>query len=274
MNFLKTNLILCDAPQPWQIGFQEPCTPVMEGIINFHHDLMFFLVMICVFVFYLLTRCVFLYGVFKEKVHSKLLNQNILSRKSNSDLKSTNFTHNTKLEIIWTVIPTLILLVIVFPSLALLFATEDFIQKPYSTYHIIGHQWYWTYEYKDTHLYTDKNVHLKFDSYMLPTSQLPKGGLRTLEVDNTFFVPVKVPLRLLVSSADVIHSWALPSAGIKIDACPGRLNQIFVTFKRTGKFYGQCSEICGINHAFMPIVVEVLEDIDYLNELKNRIEEM
>jgi cytochrome c oxidase subunit II len=251
-SFIK-NSFFCslDAPTAWAFGFQEPATPVMEGIDNFHSDLLFFLVVICIFVFTLLFYEIYNFGM-----------------KSDEKRELVHFSEHAGLETVWTILPTLILLIIVFPSLALLFATEDYIKKPYSTYHIIGRQWYWTYEYRDSYLIDPEVKEYRYDSYMVPTNELRNGELRNLKVDKGLIVPAYVPLRLLITSSDVIHSWALPSAGVKVDACPGRLNQIFVTFKRTGRFYGQCSEICGVNHALMPIEVTVLAPEDYVSEMK------
>lgn len=247
---INFNFSFFDAPTLWAFGFQEPATPVMEGIDNFHSDLVFFMVVICTFVFSLLFHTLYYFNSEKNK-------------------KVISFKEHAGLEIVWTIIPTLILLVIVFPSLALLFATEDYIKKPYSTYHIIGRQWYWTYENRDSWIIdSDMKTH-KFDSYMVPTNNLYEGEFRNLKVDKPLVVPAYVPIRLLVTSSDVIHSWALPSAGVKIDACPGRLNQIFVTFKRAGRFYGQCSEICGVNHALMPIEVVALPPESYVLFLRD-----
>jgi cytochrome c oxidase subunit II len=249
---LVSNYSFFDAPTLWAFGFQEPATPVMEGIDNFHSDLFFFMVVICTFVFSMLFYTIY---TFTAEKNSKVI----------------LFKEHPGLEIIWTIIPTLILLIIVFPSLALLFATEDYIKKPFATFHVIGRQWYWTYEFKDCWVFDERVPQFRFDSYMIPMSELSFSEFRNLRVDKPLLVPAFVPLHFLVTSSDVIHSWAIPSAGIKVDACPGRLNQIFVTFKRTGSFYGQCSEICGVNHALMPIELLVVEPHIFLEILKTLV---
>jgi len=143
-------------------------------------------------------------------------------------------------------------MIIAIPSFALLYSLDEVI-NPSMTLKVIGHQWYWSYEYSDSS--NPKNI-LNFDSYMKSEEDLTLGNFRLLEVDNRIVLPIKIHIRLLVTAADVLHSWAVPSLGIKVDACPGRLNQVFLFLKREGVFYGQCSEICGINHGFMPIVVQ------------------
>lgn len=228
-----------DAPFRWQIGFQEAATPIMEGIINFHLDLMFYLCVISFFVFYLLLQTIFQFGTPKHE-------EDIVID------EPSKFTHHSTLEIIWTIIPVFILASIAVPSLGLLYATEEFPQ-PKVTLKVVGHQWYWTYEYSD-----EENTIL-YDSYLIPNSALLKGRFRLLEVDQRAVLPSKTDVRILVTSADVLHAWAIPSLGIKIDSCPGRLNQINTYINREGVFYGQCSELCGINHGFMPIVVETIK---------------
>lgn len=237
-----------DAAENWQIGFQDPATPVMEGIINFHNDIMFFLVMIAIFVSYLLARCLQLFYFKKNPIPE-------------------TFVHGTTIEIVWTIIPAVILMFIAIPSFALLYSIDEIID-PTLTVKIIGHQWYWSYEYGfntpegyDVEEYEDI---LAFDSYMIPESELTKGALRLLETDRRLVLPEKTHIRCIVTSTDVLHSWAVPSFGIKVDACPGRLNQASLYIKRSGVFYGQCSEICGINHGFMPIVVEVTSQEKFL----------
>lgn len=237
------NLIYCNAATAWQSGFQEPATPIMEGIINFHHDIMFFLIFIFLFVSWMLGRAIFL---FANRERTK------------KDMEV--YEHNVILEIIWTIIPILILSAIALPSLALLYAMEEAVDFNL-TVKAIGHQWYWSYEIP--HDKTFGLYAIQYDSYMIPTDELQPGFLRLLEVDNRLVLPVKLNIRLLISSADVLHSWAVPSFGIKLDACPGRLNQATLFIKRTGIYFGQCSEICGINHAFMPIVVTAVPQITF-----------
>jgi len=164
------------------------------------------------------------------------------------------FTHSSLLEIIWTIIPAIVLVIIAIPSFTLLYSIEETID-PSVTLKVIGHQWYWSYEYSD-YATLEGGESLNFDSYMIPTSDLVKGSLRNLEVDNRVVLPINTHIRVLITASDVLHAWAVPSFGIKVDACPGRLTQASLFIKREGVYYGQCSEICGVNHAFMPIVVK------------------
>lgn len=249
---------LLDVPTPWALGFQEPITPIMEGIINFHHDLFTFMIAICFFVFTLLFKTIY---KFRHTITQKL---------------RYLFREHAGIEVTWTLIPTLILLFIVFPSLSLLFATEDSAKEPYSTYQIKGHQWYWTFEYKDAPIIDDEVKCFQQQSTMIATADLKEGEDRLLKVDKPLYIPARVPVRFLMTSEDVIHSFAIPSAGIKLDCTPGRLTQMIISFKRSGVVFGQCSEICGVNHALMPIEVIVLEPeeyipflLDYFNYLKD-----
>ncbi|YP_004021552.1 cytochrome c oxidase subunit II (mitochondrion) [Alosa sapidissima] len=155
-----------------------------------------------------------------------------------------------EIEIVWTVLPAVILILIALPSLRILYLMDE-INDPHLTIKAMGHQWYWSYEYTD---YED----LGFDSYMVPTQDLVPGQFRLLETDHRMVVPMESPIRVLVSAEDVLHSWAVPALGVKMDAVPGRLNQTAFIASRPGVFYGQCSEICGANHSFMPIVVEAV----------------
>nr|AGH24453.1 cytochrome c oxidase subunit 2 [Reclinomonas americana ATCC 50284] len=238
-----------DYAEKWQLDFQDPATPVMEGIINLHHDLWFFLILIAVFVLWILLRTLYFFDRSKNTVPSKVV-------------------HGTVLEIIWTIAPSFILLAIAIPSFALLYSMEES-TDPAITLKAIGHQWYWSYEYSD---YTTDSESLAFDSYMVPEADLEPGQLRLLEVDNRIVLPTHTHLRILITSADVLHSWAVPSLGVKVDACPGRLNQASVFIKREGVFYGQCSEICGVNHGFMPIVIEAVPLKDYVSWVSSQIE--
>jgi cytochrome c oxidase subunit II len=223
---------------PGQVGFQVPATPIMEGLIDLHHDIMFFLVFIIVFVLYLLAVIVFL---FHESADSKR--------------NTSTVTHHTRLEVIWTIIPTLILIAIAVPSFALLYSMDE-LQKPAVTLKVIGRQWYWSYEYTDVldSMWAQGGVNdIVFDAYM--DQDIEGGILRLLKTDNDIYLPVHQHIRVLVTSSDVIHSWAVPALGIKVDACPGRLNQVSLYISRVGYYFGQCSELCGLNHAFMPISV-------------------
>jgi cytochrome c oxidase subunit 1 len=228
-------VILLDVPIEWQWNFQDPATPTMEKIIDLHNDIMVFLVLIITFVLWMLIKII---HNFKATNHQTL---------------RFSFQHHTNIELIWTIIPTIVLILIAVPSFSLLY-TIDELHEPQMTLKIIGHQWYWSYEYSD---FVDDNVDeaIMFDSYMVAEEDLSFGAFRLLEVDNRIHLPIETSIRLLITSSDVLHSWAIPSFGVKMDACPGRLNQVALYITRSGVFYGQCSELCGVNHAFMPIVV-------------------
>lgn len=161
-----------------------------------------------------------------------------------------------QIEIIWTVVPGLILFALAFPSIRLLYAIDE-IPNPRLTVKVVGHQWYWTYEYGDFD-------NFRFDSFILSTGDLERGGLRLLEVDKRIVLPVETHVRLVITGADVIHSWAVPTLGIKLDAIPGRLNQVGVYIQRPGVYRGICSELCGVNHGYMPIVVEAVSIDDFI----------
>jgi len=248
----------CDSPVPWQMGPQQPATPVMEGMIFFHNYLMFFMILIGIAVFFILGTNIV------EFSHTK----------SESGPQS-NFTHSSLLEIIWTILPAVVLLLIAVPSFTLLYSLDELVD-PTITLKVIGHQWYWSYEYSDTSVSADGWENFGYDSYMIPTADIPEdsaGWLRLLEVDNRVVLPVRTHIRLLVTASDVIHSWAVPSFGLKIDGTPGRLTQASLYIKRQGTFYGQCSEICGVNHAFMPIVVVALDQQTWGNWITTRVAE-
>lgn len=247
-------ILLNESMSNWQFGFQIPASPVMEGIVNFHHDLFFFLIAICIFVFYMLARSIILYN-------SKSLKDPLI------------VVHAPVLEIIWTLIPAIILIFVAIPSFSLLYSMDEIIE-PLLTIKIIGHQWYWSYEFLDPNIifelyvesmpnkisdYKPLEVTCSFDSYLLSEDLLVDQTKRLLDVDNKLYLPVETNVRLLITAADVLHSWAVPALGIKLDACPGRLNQTSLYIRRPGTFYGQCSEICGVNHGFMPIAVVGLD---------------
>jgi cytochrome c oxidase subunit 2 len=234
LNSFFNIFVNCDAPRDYQITIQDPATEIFEGMIDLYDLICFELIVIISIVFTLLFSLLF------NPMHH-----------SNSQ---RTFSHSTELEVFWTVVPALLLITIAYPSFTLLYALDD-LTLPEFTIKIIGHQWYWSYEYN----MSDNSNNIAFDSYMLSTSDLVEGQFRLLEVDNRLYLPIKTHLRLLITSADVLHSWTIPSFGIKVDACPGRLNQASLFIKRPGLYFGQCSEICGINHGFMPIVVVALE---------------
>ena len=244
----------CDAAERWQFGIQDPATPNLEGMIFFHEYLNFFLFSIVIFVCWFLTV---LFLNYNEKVNKN---------------SYKFFTHSNILEIVWTIIPALLLLLIAIPSFALLYSLDELID-PSVTLKVVGHQWYWSYEYSDySFINTEKGI--DFDSYMVPTNDLKKGAFRLLEVDHRVVLPTNTHIRVLVTAADVLHSWCIPSFGIKVDACPGRLTQASLFIKREGVYYGQCSEICGINHAFMPIVIKAVPTDTYVYWVLNKLENL
>jgi cytochrome c oxidase subunit 2 len=249
--FVTPTQAFADAPEVWQMGFQDPATPVMRGIIDLHHDIVFFLIVVAGYVAWILGRTLFVFHLLCNNTPEKIL-------------------HGTAIEIGWTVTPSLILILIAIPSFALLYSMDEVVD-PAVTIKAIGHQWYWSYEYSDYSQSDEAGIN--YDSYMLPEEDLPEGGLRLLEVDNRVVVPVNTHIRMIITGADVLHSWAVPALGVKCDAVPGRLNQVPVFIEREGIFYGQCSELCGANHGFMPIVVEAVPLQDYITWVSHKLEE-
>lgn len=235
-----------DCSAMYQLSFQDPATTTMEGIFLFNIHLLFVIVSIVLFVAWLLFITL---KNFTELTNSKVL----------------KFTHSNYIEIVWTSIPAFILLSLASPSFSLLFSLDE-IANSELTLKILGCQWFWAYEMSDFN--SCANTHnLKYSSYMLTTESLNQnsfiGFFRNLETNKRVILPTNTHIRLLVSAVDVLHSWAVPSFGIKVDACPGRLNQTNLFIKRFGVFFGQCSEICGVNHAFMPIVLLAVPSINY-----------
>nr|YP_010692550.1 cytochrome c oxidase subunit II [Argopistes sexvittatus]WBV77032.1 cytochrome c oxidase subunit 2 [Argopistes sexvittatus]WBV77045.1 cytochrome c oxidase subunit 2 [Argopistes sexvittatus] len=203
---------------------QDSISPIMEQLNYFHDHTLMILLIITILVGQLMITL-----IFNKFTHRYLLEGQMI-------------------EIIWTILPTITLIFIAIPSLRLIYILDE-INNPMITIKTIGHQWYWTYEYSDF-----KNI--EFNSYMIPMNEQNNFNFRLLDVDNRITTPFKSNIRILVTSADVIHSWTIPSLGVKIDATPGRLNQSSFSINQAGLFYGQCSEICGANHSFMPIVIE------------------
>nr|YP_010713870.1 cytochrome c oxidase subunit II [Glyphocrangon regalis]WDD39090.1 cytochrome c oxidase subunit 2 [Glyphocrangon regalis] len=214
-------------------GFQDSASPLMEQLIFFHDHAMLVLILITTLVGYMMFTLFF----------NKFLSRFLLEGQT--------------IEVIWTILPALILIFIALPSLRILYLLDE-INFPSITLKAIGHQWYWSYEYSDF-------TQIEFDSYMIPINELDNSSFRLLDVDNRTVLPMNTQMRVLVSAADVIHSWAVPALGVKADAVPGRLNQISFNINRPGLFFGQCSEICGANHSFMPIVLEVTSIKSFLN---------
>nr|AQU13945.1 cytochrome c oxidase subunit II [Emberiza elegans] len=215
-----------------QLNFQDASSPIMEELMGFHDHALMVALAICSLVLYLLTHTL------TEKLTSNTVNAQVI-------------------ELVWTILPAMVLVTLALPSLRILYMMDE-INEPDLTLKAIGHQWYWTYEYTDL-------KELTFDSYMIPTADLPLGHFRLLEVDHRVIVPMNSTIRVIVTADDVIHSWAVPSLGVKTDAIPGRLNQTSFFASRPGVYYGQCSEICGANHSFMPIVVESTPLPDFEN---------
>nr|YP_010611048.1 cytochrome c oxidase subunit II [Histiotus magellanicus]WAQ70617.1 cytochrome c oxidase subunit II [Histiotus montanus]WAQ70565.1 cytochrome c oxidase subunit II [Histiotus magellanicus]WAQ70643.1 cytochrome c oxidase subunit II [Histiotus magellanicus]WAQ70656.1 cytochrome c oxidase subunit II [Histiotus magellanicus]WAQ70734.1 cytochrome c oxidase subunit II [Histiotus montanus] len=211
---------------PFQLGLQDATSPIMEELLSFHDHALMIVFLISSLVLY------------------------IISLMLTTSLTHTSTMDAQEVETIWTILPAIILISIALPSLRILYMMDE-INNPSVTIKTMGHQWYWSYEYTD---YED----LTFDSYMVPTNELSPGQLRLLEVDNRVVLPSELTIRMLISSEDVLHSWAIPSLGLKTDAIPGRLNQTTLLSTRPGLYYGQCSEICGSNHSFMPIVLEMI----------------
>jgi cytochrome c oxidase subunit 2 len=230
---------LWDVAEEYQIGFQDAASPIAEGIVNFHNYVLVYLTMVIILVLYMVTTIVGNFNKGKRVISHKYL------------------VHGTKIELVWTITPAVILMLIAFPSFQLLYLMDELIE-PGVTIKVVGHQWYWSYEYSD---YAPAQI--SFDSYMVPEEDLAVGEFRLLEVTNKVVVPVDTHVRMVVTAADVIHSFAVPSLGMKIDALPGRLNQAGFIALREGLFYGQCSELCGTAHSFMPICVKVVSISEY-----------
>jgi len=229
-------------PKDWQLGFQEAASSSMREIVDFHDKLLLpIIIAISVFVLFLMVYAC------------------IRFRASRNPNPSTT-THNVAVEVLWTLIPCLILIVMAVPSFKILYK-QDTIPKADVTVKAIGYQWYWGYEYPDENII--------FDSYMIETKDLKKDQPRLLAVDNEVVVPVDKVVKVLITANDVLHAWALPSFGVKRDAVPGRINETWFKADKVGTYYGQCSELCGIKHAFMPITVRVVSDEEYQEWLKD-----
>jgi len=233
---LADGAALAAQPEPWQLGFQPPASPMMERIESFHDLLLWIIILISLFVLALLVYvCV--------------------RFKASGNATPSRRTHNTVLEIAWTAIPVLILVVIAIPSFKLLYY-EETIPEEALTVKAIGHQWYWSYEYPDDGNFT-------FDAYLVADADLQPGQLRLLTTDNPLVLPVETDIRLQITATDVLHSWAMPAFGVKMDAVPGRLNETWFRIDRPGTYYGQCSELCGDYHGFMPIMIHAVGKDEY-----------
>lgn len=219
------------APQPWQLGLQPPASPVHEVLTDFHNLLLVIITLIVLLVLGLLVYVMWRFNAKRNPVPSKT-------------------SHNTLIEVIWTVVPVIILVIIAVPSFKALYFM-DRVENADMTIKVIGRQWYWEYQYPD-------HGDFLFASYMVPDEEIQPGQQRLLEVDQRVIVPVDTNIRILVTAGDVIHAFAVPALGIKIDAIPGRLNETWTRITEPGVYYGQCSEICGTGHGFMPIALEAV----------------
>ena len=226
-----------EEPQPWQLGMQAAASPVRDHIDALHDELLVIITLIALFVMGLLLYVIVRFNAKRHPVPSKT-------------------THNPLLEVMWTTVPVLILIVIAIPSFKLMFYM-DHAQHADMTLKVTGHQWYWSYEYPD-------QGGLAFDSNMLPEDQAVKEGKpRLLEVDNPVVVPVDTVIRILVTGTDVLHSWFMPAMGVQEYAVIGRVNEAWMSVEREGTYYGQCNQICGVNHPFMPIEIKAVSKADF-----------
>nr|AOY36218.1 cytochrome c oxidase subunit II [Pycnarmon pantherata] len=219
------------------LNLQNGASPLMEQIIFFHDHTLIILIIITVLVGYLMMSLFF----------NKYINRFLLE--------------GQMIELIWTILPAITLIFIALPSLRLLYLLDE-LNNPLITLKSIGHQWYWSYEYSDFN-------NIEFDSYMTPINEMSNHNFRLLDVDNRIILPMNNQIRIMVTATDVIHSWTIPSLGVKVDANPGRLNQTNFFMNRPGIFFGQCSEICGANHSFMPIVIESISIKNFINWINN-----
>nr|WMQ72224.1 cytochrome oxidase subunit II [Tibicinoides mercedita] len=219
------------------MNFQDAMSPLMEQLVFFHDHTLVILIIITVIVGYMM------WTLFLNNMIDRLL------------------LEGQFIEFTWTLLPAVTLIFIALPSLRLLYLLDE-VNNPLLTIKVIGHQWYWSYEYSDF-------LNVEFDSYMKSTDNLNNNEFRLIEVDNRMILPFNTQIRLMITSMDVLHSWAMPSLGIKLDAVPGRLNQTSFIINKPGLIFGQCSEICGSNHSFMPIVIESINNNMFLNWLKN-----
>jgi cytochrome c oxidase subunit 2 len=227
---------MAQQPVPWQLGFQDAHSPIMEQMILFHDFLLWVIFAISIFVLGLLLYAIVRFRESKNPIPSKV-------------------THNTLIEVLWTVVPVVILFVIGFFSLPLLYATDDTAEADL-TIKAIGRQWYWSYEYPDHGDFT-------FDAFMVPEDELKEGQPRLLTTDEALVLPVGKKVRVLVTSSDVLHAFAMPALGSKIDAVPGRTNETWFEIDEPGMYYGQCSELCGSGHAFMPQMIRAVPEAEF-----------
>jgi cytochrome c oxidase subunit II len=223
-------------PEPWQLGFQPAASPVMAQLDSLHDLLLWIITLVSIFVLGLLVYA-------------------CLRFRASRSASPSRRTHHTLLEIAWTALPVLILVVIAIPSFKLLYFM-DRVQEPEMTIKAVGHQWYWSYEYPDDGEFT-------FDAYLVADEDLQEGQPRLLATDNAVVLPVDTDIRVLITATDVLHAWAVPAFGVKTDAVPGRVNETWVRIEEPGMYYGQCSELCGDFHGFMPIMVRAVSKEEF-----------
>jgi cytochrome c oxidase subunit II len=234
---LGSSIAMAQAPEEWQMGFQDAHSPTMEKIVSFNDVLLWLCIVFSVFIMGLMAYILFRFNRKRNPVPQK-------------------FSHNSLIEVLWTVIPVIVLVIIAIPSFRLLYYMDRTTEAE-MTIKAIGHQWYWSYEYPEL------GEDFTFDAFMLAEDELEEGQLRMLETDESVVVPVDTNIRLLVTADDVLHAWTIPSFGIKIDAVPGRINEGWFRVDAEGIYYGQCSELCGREHAFMPIRVKAVSKEAY-----------
>ena len=223
-------------PQPWQLGMQTPVTPGKESLHSLHDLLLWLITIIVIFVLALLIYV-------------------MVRFRASANPNPSRTSHNTLIEVLWTVIPVIILVVIAVPSFRLLYYLDRTVEAD-MTIKVTGHQWYWNYAYPD-------NGDFAFDSYMIPEEDLKPGQKRLLEVDNALVVPAGKNIRVLVAGADVMHSWLVPALGVQLYTVPGRINETWFRIDKPGTYYGQCNQICGVNHAYMPVKVEAVSEAEF-----------
>lgn len=236
LSFLLSSVCFASEPKEWQILFQAPASPLMEELHSFHNFLLWIISAIVIFVGGLLGYVCIKFNAKANPIPAK-------------------FSHNVIIEVLWTIVPVIILVIIAIPSFRILHMME---KTPPSdlTIKVVGYQWYWHYIYPD-------NENIEFDSYLITRENLKPGQRRLLEVDNRIVIPENTTVKFLITAGDVLHSFAVPSLGIKTDAVPGRINETWTKVTKKGVYYGQCSELCGVNHGFMPIAIEVVSKEDF-----------
>ena len=234
---LSSSIVFASGIADWQLGFQEPASAHMQNIFDLHNFVLIMMTAITIFVLFLIIYVVIRF-------------------RKNANPNPSKRSHNTLIEILWTGIPVIILIAMAIPSFKLVYQ-QDIIPEADMTVKVIGHQWYWEYQYPE-------HFDITFESYMIPDDELKEGDIRLLSVDNRLVLPVNKNIHVLVTAGDVLHSFAMPSLGVKKDAVPGRLNETWMNIEKPGIYRGQCSELCGTGHGYMPIVIEAVSEEDFL----------